>query len=112
MDIQTRTDALNFMVFMYGKLIKLRARLESEGINVKAIKKREIEAAQAIDRMRAHLMDQWNENADVVLAELKKINGTTQRHSRELLRAIDKSYKTRDLLQSFDKALGLVTTLV
>ena len=112
MDIQTRTDALNFLVFMYGKLIKLRARLEAEGMNVNAIKKREVEAAAAIDRLRAHLMDQWNQNAETVLTELKKINGTTQRHSRDLMRAIDRSYKTRDLLRSFDEALGLVNTLV
>ena len=106
-----KLEILSFLVFQYGKLIKLAVILEQRGLDSTEVRKRELEASKKIDQLRGEMFRSWNGQAAILIADLRGINNSAQRKVRELETAVDKVNKVASILSEIDRALALVTSL-
>ena len=106
-----KMEILGFMVFMYGKLIKLAVIVENEGEDSTPIRSREKQAAQVIDDLRSDMFRSWNGQANKIMTDLRRINENAQRKVRELQSAADKAGKVADILGVIDRAITLASGL-
>lgn len=112
MPLSAKIEALNFLIFMYGKLIRLRASVEATGEDAKILQQKERDTAEIIERMRSALMTQWDTDADALLAELRRLNRKAQRKMRNLDDTVNKARKVQDIAKVVDQALVLAKTVV
>lgn len=106
-----KMEILSFMVFLYGKLIKLAVVVENQGIDSADIRLREKQAAKIIDDLRADMFRSWNGQAKKVMTDLRGINESAQRKVRELESSVDKVGKVAAVLGVIDRAITLATGL-
>ena len=106
-----KLEILSFLLFQYGKLIKLAVILEQQGLDSTDARKREKEASKEIDRLRGDMLRTWNGQAAALMTDLRAINESAQRKVRELQNAVDKVKKVASILGEIDRALTLVRGL-
>lgn len=106
-----KMEILGFMIFLYGKLIKLAVIVEREGEDSTQVRDREKQAAKVIDDLRSDMFRTWNGQANKIMEDLRGINENAQRKVRELESTIDKAGKAADILGVIDRAITLVTGL-
>jgi len=106
-----KLEILSFLLFQYGKLIKLAVILEQQGLDSTDVRKREEEAAKEIDKLRGDMLRTWNGQAAVLMTDLRAINESAQRKVRDLQTAVDKVNKVAGILGEIDRALSLVRSL-
>ncbi len=106
-----KMEILGFMIFLYGKLIKLAVLVENAGEDSTGVRSREKEAAKVIDDLRSDMFRTWNGQASTVMADLRGINENAQRKVRELESAVDKVGKVADILGVIDRAIKLISGL-
>ncbi len=106
-----KMEILGFMVFLYGKLIKLAVVVEREGEDSTPVRDREQQAAQIIDDLRSDMFRTWNGQASKIMTDLRGINESAQRKVRELESAVDKVGKLADVLSVIDRAITLGSSL-
>lgn len=106
-----KMEILGFMVFLYGKLIKLAVIVEREGEDSKDVRDREKQAAKVIDDLRSDMFRTWSGQANTIMIELRGINENAQRKVRELETTVDKARKVADVLGVIDRAITLVSGL-
>ena len=102
-----KLEILGFMVFLYGKLIKLAVIVERAGEDSSPVRDREKQAAKVIDDLRSDMFRTWNGQANKIMADLRELNGSAQRKVRELESAADKAGKVADILGLIDRAITL-----
>ncbi len=106
-----KLEILSFLLFQYGKLIKLAVILEQQGLDSSDARTREEEALKEIDRLRGDMLRTWNGQAAALMTDLRAINESAQRKVRELQTAVDKVKKVASILGEIDRALALVRGL-
>ena len=106
-----KMEILGFMVFLYGKLIRLAVIVEKEGEDSTPVRDREKQASKVIDDLRSDMFRTWNGQASRIMADLRGINENAQRKVRELESAVDKAGKVADILGVIDRAITLVSGL-
>lgn len=106
-----KLEILSFMVFLYGKLIRLAVILERQGLDAKDVRKREKDAAKLIDHLRSDMFRTWSGQAAKVMGDLRDMNAQAQRKVRELETVADKVGKVTDILSVIDRAMVLVGSL-
>lgn len=102
-----KMEILGFMVFLYGKLIRLAVIVEKAGEDSKPVRDREEQASKIIDDLRSDMLRAWNGRADKIMEDLRGMNENAQRKVRELESAIDKAGKVADILGVIDRAIAL-----
>lgn len=110
-DFDRKMEILGFMIFLYGKLIKLAVIVERSGEDSKDVRYREKRAARVIDDLRADMFRTWNGQAKKIMVDLRGINENAQRKVRELETTVDKANKVADILSVIDRAIALVSGL-
>lgn len=106
-----KLEILSFLVFLYGKLIRLAVTLERQGLDAKDVRKREKDASKLIDQLRSDMFRTWSGQATKVMADLRDMNAKAQRKVRELESVADKVGKVADILSVIDRAIALVASL-
>jgi len=106
-----KLEILSFLVFLYGKLIRLAVILERQGLDAKDVRNREKEASKLIDDLRGDMLRNWSGQAAKVMGDLRGLNALAQRKVRELETTADKVGKLADILGVVDRAIALVGSL-
>ena len=106
-----KLEILSFLVFLYGKLIRLAVVLERQGIDAREVRKREKEASELVDQLRGDMLRGWSGQAKKVMEDLRAMNAQAQRKVRELETTADKVSKVADILSVIDRAINLVGAL-
>jgi len=106
-----KLEILGFMIFLYGKLIRLAILVEKAGEDSTPVRDREKQAAQVIDDLRSDMFRTWNGQASNIMTDLRSINDNAQRKVRELESAVNKASKIADILGVIDRAIALVKGL-
>jgi hypothetical protein len=75
---------VNFLIFLRGKLQSLAIKLILLGEDPADVDKAEAKLAAQIDRLRINLMQQWQGDANKLLAELRASNQKAQRHLKRM----------------------------
>ena len=107
-----KLELVNFLIFLRGKLQSLAIRLLLLGEDPADVDKAEAKLAARIDQLRINMMQQWQGNANTLMAELRQSNQKAQRHLRELKDSQDRAGKLADILSLIDKGLGAVFKLL
>lgn len=107
-----KLEILSFVIFLHGKLITLALVVEQMGEDAAEVRRREDEAMQTIDALRADMLSVWSGNAAAVMRDLRAINTDAQRRVRELGDAVDRAQKLADILIRIDQAIALARGLV
>ena len=110
-NFESKLEILSFLVFLYGKLIRLAVVLEQQGLDATDVRKREKDTSRIIDQLRGDMIRTWNSQAAKVMEDLRGINELAQRKVRELEAAVDKVGKVADILGIIDRAINLVRGL-
>jgi hypothetical protein len=106
-----KLEILSFLIFLYGKLIRLAVILERQGLDAGAVRQREKDASLLIDQLRSDMLRTWSGQANSVMGDLRDLNAQAQRKVRELEDVDDKIGKVADILSIIDRALALVGSL-
>lgn len=107
-----KIELVNFLIFMRGKLQSLAIKLLLMGEDPTKVDEAEEDLAEKITLLRVNLMQQWQGDANTLLAELKKSNEKAQRHLRELKDSQNRADKLANILGLIDRGLSAVAGLV
>lgn len=107
-----KLDLLNYLIFIRGKLQSLIIELMLEGQDTAKVEAAEKKLDTQIDQLRSKLMQQWQGDADTILAELRDLNEKAQGKIREMRNATNKAEKAGEVVKVLDKGLDLISSIL
>lgn len=112
MNTNEKFELLKYLIFLRGKLQRLTIELMIEGEDTTEVEAAEKKLAVQIDALRANLMQQWQGDADDIMAELRGLNEKAQDKIRQMREATNKADKVSDVVGILDKGLKLVSGIL